>query len=201
MSTVTHLSIAEYDRMIAAGAFEPREQNRLELIYGELREMTPIGSEHEVIVDYLNEWSYHSLPKGRAWVRVQNSIGIPALDSAGTRFGLGCSPRLPPRPPDRSRRLARDRGLREHLAVRFGHKSRALRRRGHFRLLGGRCRRPLDRRPPRSRRRPLSQRANVPPIRRASPATNAQGYALSGHDMGFDIVIAGGDCRTRSDGQ
>ena len=82
MSTVTHLTIAEYDRMIAAGAFEPREQNRLELIYGELREMTPIGSEHEVIVDYLNEWSYHSLPKGRAWVRVQNSIGIPILDSA-----------------------------------------------------------------------------------------------------------------------
>jgi hypothetical protein len=38
MSTVTHLTIAEYDRMIAAGAFDPREQNRLELIYGELRE-------------------------------------------------------------------------------------------------------------------------------------------------------------------
>lgn len=82
MSTVTHLTIAEYDRMIAAGVFEPRERNRLELIHGELREMSPIGSEHEVIVDYLNEWSIRTLPRGKAWVRVQNSIGIAILDSA-----------------------------------------------------------------------------------------------------------------------
>ena len=82
MSTVTHLTIAEYDRMIAAGAFEPREQNRLELIYGELRKMTPIGSEHEVVLDYLTEWSFSELPKKKVWVRVQNSIGIRALDSA-----------------------------------------------------------------------------------------------------------------------
>ena len=82
MSTITHLTIAEYDHMIAAGAFDPRERNRLELIYGELREMTPIGSEHEVIVDYLTEWSFSKLPKKKAWVRVQNSIGIPILDSA-----------------------------------------------------------------------------------------------------------------------
>ena len=82
MSTITHLTIAEYDRMIAAGEFDSHEQNRLELIYGELREMTPIGSEHEVIVDYLNEWSIRILPRKKAWVRVQNSIGIPILDSA-----------------------------------------------------------------------------------------------------------------------
>jgi Uma2 family endonuclease len=82
MSTVTHLTIAEYDRMIAAGAFDPREHNRLELIYGELREMTPIGSEHEVIVDDLMEWSILNLPRGKVRVRVQNSIGIPILDSA-----------------------------------------------------------------------------------------------------------------------
>jgi Uma2 family endonuclease len=82
MSTVTHLTFAEYDRMIAAGAFEPREQNRLELIYGELRERTPIGSEHEVILDYLTEWSFAQLPKKKVWVRIQNSIGIPGLDSA-----------------------------------------------------------------------------------------------------------------------
>ena len=82
MSTITHLTIAEYDRMIAAGEFDPREQNRLELIYGELREMTPIGSEHEVIVDYLTEWSFSRLPRRKVWIRVQNSIGIPILDSA-----------------------------------------------------------------------------------------------------------------------
>ena len=62
MSTITHLTLAEYDRMIAAGAFEPIESNHIELIYGELREMSPIGSPHEVIVDFLNEWSIRSLP-------------------------------------------------------------------------------------------------------------------------------------------
>jgi Uma2 family endonuclease len=82
MSTITHLTMAEYDRMIAAGAFEPIESNHIELIYGELREMSPIGSPHEVIVDRLTEWSFASLPKRKAWVRVQNSIGIPVLDSA-----------------------------------------------------------------------------------------------------------------------
>jgi hypothetical protein len=79
MSTVTHLTIAEYDRMIAAGAFDPRERNRLELIYGELRETTPIGSEHEVIVDELMEWSVLSLPRGKVRVRVQNSYGHDAI--------------------------------------------------------------------------------------------------------------------------
>ncbi len=82
MSTVTHLTLAEYDRMIAAGAFEPREQHYVELIHGEIREMSPIGPPHEVILDYLTEWSFTSLPKGKVWVRVQNSIGIPELDSA-----------------------------------------------------------------------------------------------------------------------
>ena len=82
MSMIAHLTLVEYDRMIAAGEFEPRERNRLELIRGELREMTPIGSEHEVIVDYLTEWSFSNLPKGKVWVRVQNSIGLPILDSA-----------------------------------------------------------------------------------------------------------------------
>jgi hypothetical protein len=32
MSTVAHLTLAEYDRLIAAGMFELRERNRLELI-------------------------------------------------------------------------------------------------------------------------------------------------------------------------
>lgn len=82
MSTVTHLTLAEYDRMIAAGEFDPRERNRLELIRGELRKMSPIGSEHEVVVDCLTEWSFANLPKGKVWVRVQNSIGLPVLDSA-----------------------------------------------------------------------------------------------------------------------
>lgn len=82
MTTMTHLTLADYDRMIAAGTFEPRERHRLELIRGELLTMSPIGSEHEVVVDRLAEWSIRNVPQGIVWVRVQNSIELPALDSA-----------------------------------------------------------------------------------------------------------------------
>ena len=36
---------------------------------------------HESVVDELTEWSFQSLPVGAARVRVQNTLGIPALDS------------------------------------------------------------------------------------------------------------------------
>jgi Uma2 family endonuclease len=82
LSTIAHLSLAQYDRMIEAGVFDQTQRQRIELIRGEIREMNPIGSEHEVVVDRLTEWSFENLPKGRVWVRVQNSIGIPLLESA-----------------------------------------------------------------------------------------------------------------------
>jgi Uma2 family endonuclease len=82
MSTVAHFSLTEYDRMIAAGVFDERERRRIELIFGEVRDMNPIGSQHETIVDRLTEWSFGVLPKGSVWVRVQNSIGLPGWSSA-----------------------------------------------------------------------------------------------------------------------
>jgi len=82
MNTITNLTVTEYDQMIATGLFEPRERHRLELIRGELRNMSPIGSEHEAVVDFLAEWSIRNLPQGKVWVRVQNSIALPTLDSA-----------------------------------------------------------------------------------------------------------------------
>jgi Uma2 family endonuclease len=82
MSTIAQLSLAEYDRMIACGVFDGPNRRRLELIHGEMREMSPIGPTHEVVVDRLTEWSFQSLPKGRAWIRVQNSIGLSNLQSA-----------------------------------------------------------------------------------------------------------------------
>ena len=82
MSTTARLSLTEYDHMIECGVFEQDKQRRLEFIRGEIREMNPIGSLHEVVVDRLTEWSFENLPKGRAWVRVQNSIGLPSLESA-----------------------------------------------------------------------------------------------------------------------
>ena len=82
MSTIARLSLEEYDRMIESGVFDRTTRRRLEFIKGEIREMTPIGSMHEVVVDRLTEWSLRNLPEGRVWVRVQNSIGIPELESA-----------------------------------------------------------------------------------------------------------------------
>jgi Uma2 family endonuclease len=82
MSISTRITLSQYDGMIAAGTFDARDRERLELIYGEIRPMSPKGPPHESVLDDLTEWSIDSLPKGAVWVRVQNSIGIPALDSA-----------------------------------------------------------------------------------------------------------------------
>jgi len=68
--------------MIERGVLDEGKQRRLEFIRGEIREMTRIGPLHEVVVDRLNEWSIRSLPEGKVWVRVQNSIGLPELESA-----------------------------------------------------------------------------------------------------------------------
>lgn len=82
MSTTTRLSIEQYDQMIADGFFE-NEQNRerIELIDGELREMSPIGPRHERIVDLLTRWSFKVLPDDQVWVRIQGSFAISELMS------------------------------------------------------------------------------------------------------------------------
>lgn len=82
MSTIARLSLAEYDRMIECGVFDQGRRRRLEFIRGEIREMTPIGSPHEEVVDRLTEWSYRNTAPGEFRVRVQNSIGLPELESA-----------------------------------------------------------------------------------------------------------------------
>jgi hypothetical protein len=40
------ITLAMYDRMIAADVFDPAEAHRLELIGGELHRMSPIGDRH-----------------------------------------------------------------------------------------------------------------------------------------------------------
>ncbi|MCC6126254.1 MAG: Uma2 family endonuclease [Pirellulales bacterium] len=83
MSAITHLTLEEYDRMICDGVFERRlNRYRAELIRGEIIEMAPIGSIHEEVVDRLNEWSILILRSKKVRVRVQNSIGLPELESA-----------------------------------------------------------------------------------------------------------------------
>ncbi|NLY00849.1 MAG: Uma2 family endonuclease [Rhodopirellula sp.] len=82
MSTTARLSLGEYDRMIAGGVFETDRDRRLELIRGEIREMVPPNPPHEDIIDRLASWSFRSVPQEKVRVRVQNSIGLPELESA-----------------------------------------------------------------------------------------------------------------------
>ena len=81
MSTSVRITVAEYDRMIAEGRFEPREEHHVELIEGEIIPMSPIGEDHSDLVNELNEWSARNAPLDEVRVQVQNPIVIPALDS------------------------------------------------------------------------------------------------------------------------
>ncbi|HEX4000459.1 MAG TPA: hypothetical protein VHX65_18045 [Pirellulales bacterium] len=51
MSTLARLSVPEYERIVATGVFDGKNKRRIELIWGELRLMNPIGSEHAMAVD------------------------------------------------------------------------------------------------------------------------------------------------------
>jgi Uma2 family endonuclease len=82
VSTIARLSLAEYDRMIEHGVFDEHKRRRLEFIRGEIREMTPMGPEHEELVTLLDDWSHDNLSSKQARVRVQSSIGLPQLESA-----------------------------------------------------------------------------------------------------------------------
>lgn len=83
MSTIARLTLDQYERKIAAGEFDSTEPQRIELIHGELREMTPIGPPHLHAVDLLlNRWVMQiQMPKG-VWVRVQSPLGFASQKSA-----------------------------------------------------------------------------------------------------------------------
>jgi Uma2 family endonuclease len=66
-----HFTVSEYERMGATGVFAP--DARLELIEGEIVEMSPIGSRHAACVDLITEILAEQL-RGRAIVRIQNPI-------------------------------------------------------------------------------------------------------------------------------
>lgn len=83
MSISTRITLAEYERMITAGAFDAGlNRLRVELIDGELREMSPINEPHAGAVSELNEWSFENRPKDKVRVRVQCPIAIPHRESA-----------------------------------------------------------------------------------------------------------------------
>jgi Uma2 family endonuclease len=81
VSTALHLTLAEYERMVNAGAFEELRDKRLEFIRGELREMSPQGTPHFHAVLFLSQWSYAHFTPAQVAVVVQSPLRIPALQS------------------------------------------------------------------------------------------------------------------------
>lgn len=66
-------NVSDYYRMAAAGVFS--EDDRLELVEGEILEMSPTGSRHAARVDRLNA-ALGRLVSGAAIVRVQSPIRL-----------------------------------------------------------------------------------------------------------------------------
>lgn len=66
-------TVDEFARMGEAGVFA--EEDRVELIDGEIREMTPIGPQHAVVVNLLAELLITRLA-GKAYVSIQNPVRL-----------------------------------------------------------------------------------------------------------------------------
>ncbi|MBS0266127.1 MAG: Uma2 family endonuclease [Planctomycetes bacterium] len=82
MSTITRMTIADYDRLIASGHFDSTgESPRSEFIHGELRPMTPIGPVHDWLMEALTDWSYRNASIHRATTRFQAALEISGLES------------------------------------------------------------------------------------------------------------------------
>ena len=88
-SPTIRFTIGQYDQMIAAGVLtQPAwssgpggDAPRIELVEGEIVMMSPIGPQHEEIVDRLNAWSSQVVALAVARVRIQNSLAISGRQS------------------------------------------------------------------------------------------------------------------------
>jgi Uma2 family endonuclease len=69
--------------MALRGDFErDGHKRRVELIYGEIRDMNPIGPPHCEVLAWINEWSITVAPREEVRIRPQSTLGIPLLRSA-----------------------------------------------------------------------------------------------------------------------
>ncbi len=96
------LTVADYHRLGQAGILG--EDDRVELLEGQLVDMSPIGPRHALAVDALTELVVHAVA-GRAHVRVQNPITLdsgsePQPDLTLVRRPWSGYPRAHPGPAD-----------------------------------------------------------------------------------------------------
>lgn len=80
MSLALKLTVAEYDAMVAKGAFDDLNQ-KIELIHGEIQAMNPAGPVHDYYIELLNDWSTQNADLQHTSVRVQSGLSLPTLDS------------------------------------------------------------------------------------------------------------------------
>lgn len=73
------VTLAEYDRMVEAGVFEP--DARIELIRGEILDMAPIGPEHETAVISINLLLVEQYRRRAIVSPHGNSLGLPETQS------------------------------------------------------------------------------------------------------------------------
>jgi Uma2 family endonuclease len=93
MSMVTRFTLEQYELMAEAGVFDGKHHQRVELIRGEIRHMSPIGIPHGAVVDRLARLSFELLPSERAVVRIQGMLTLPELESAPEPDVLWLAPR------------------------------------------------------------------------------------------------------------
>jgi Uma2 family endonuclease len=81
MSTIAKFTVEEYERIVTTGAFDGKNRRRVELIRGEIREMSPIGTNHADIVAWLNVWSVENAARDVAGIRVQSPLKLGPIES------------------------------------------------------------------------------------------------------------------------
>ena len=82
ISTSLRLSLGDFNRLVAEDAFRALGKRRIELIYGELREVTPPGPTHAQAVASLIRWTTNNTTEREVMLRVQDPIEIPDFGSA-----------------------------------------------------------------------------------------------------------------------
>ena len=73
MSSSLRLTVDDYEKMIANGAFNGLAR-RLEFVHGEIREMNPAGPYHYDYIAFLSRWSMSNVQAHESEVQIQSAI-------------------------------------------------------------------------------------------------------------------------------